>query len=104
MSIEVLVLGAMLRLARARKEANLGEITLRVGSSRGAVRAALRRLDARGLVERRLSGTATATATATAAGLPPRLTFEGFAVAVALLPARPSRVVRAVAGAAKRAA
>ena len=91
MSIEVLVLGAMLRLARARKEAELGAITLRVGSSEVAVRAALRRLDARGLVERRLSRAA-----------PPRLTFEGFAVAVALLPARPSRAVRTVAS--KRAA
>lgn len=81
MSIEVMVLGAMLRLARARREADLGALALRVGSSEGEVRAALRRLDARGLVERRLS-------------LPPRLTFEGFAVAVALLPARPSRMPR----------
>lgn len=81
MSIEVTVLGAMLRLARARREADVAALALRVGSSGGDVRAALRRLDARGLVERRLSA-------------PPRLTFEGFAVAVALLPAKPVRVVR----------
>jgi hypothetical protein len=81
MSIEVKVLGAMLRLARARREADVGALSLRVGSSEGEVRAALRRLDARGLIERRLT-------------LAPRLTFEGFAVAVALLPARPARLPR----------
>jgi DNA-binding Lrp family transcriptional regulator len=81
MSIEVKVLGAMLRLARARREGDVGALSLRVGASEGEVRAALRRLDARGLVERRLT-------------LSPRLTFEGFAVAVALLPAKPVRQPR----------
>ncbi len=76
MSIDIMILRAMLRLARRRKAADEGEVAVRVGGAPGSVRAALRRLDARGLVERRPSG-------------PPRLTMAGFAVAVALLPERP---------------
>lgn len=78
MSIDIMILRAMLRLARRRKAADEGEVAVRVGGSAGQVRAALRRLDARGLVERRLTS-------------PPRLTMAGFAVAVALLPAQPAR-------------
>lgn len=78
MSIDIMVLRAMLRLARRRKAADEGEVAVRVGGSPGSVRAALRRLDAGGLVERRLSE-------------PPRLTMAGFAVAVALLPERPAQ-------------
>jgi DNA-binding Lrp family transcriptional regulator len=75
MNDEVMVLGAMLRLARRREAAEPSALALRVSASEADVRAALRRLEARGLVERRLC-------------LPPRLTMEGFAVAVALRPAR----------------
>lgn len=81
MSIDIMVLRAMLRLARRRKAADEGEVALRVGGSRASVRAAFRRLDAGGLVERRLTQ-------------PPRLTMAGFAVAVALLPERPARAVK----------
>jgi Mn-dependent DtxR family transcriptional regulator len=81
MSIDVMVLGAMLRLARRRKAADMGAVALRVGASQAAVRASLRRLDGSGLVERRLSE-------------PPRLTMEGLAVAVALLPQRGTRTGR----------
>jgi len=95
MSIEVIVLGAMLRLARRRKAADPSALALRVGVSDAAVRTALRRLDGQGLVERRLSH-------------PPRLTMEGFALAVALLPrsrsGRATIVSVARAGRAARAA
>jgi hypothetical protein len=84
MSIDAMVLGAMLRLARRRKAADVEAVALRVGAPASAVRASMRRLDIGGLVERRLSG-------------PPRLTMAGFAVAVALLPARPKRASRASA-------
>jgi len=79
MSSENTVLRAMLRLARRREAAGDEALAVRVGASPGEVRAALRRLDAAGLVERR-------------DGRPPRLTLSGFAVAVGLLrtPAHPS--------------
>src|SRR5579859_7687387 len=48
---DAMVLRAMLRLARRRVGANDGEIAVRVGRPPSAVRAALRRLDQRGLVE-----------------------------------------------------
>jgi DNA-binding IclR family transcriptional regulator len=80
MSIDTMVLGAMLRLARRRKAADVGEVAVRAGCSPAGVRASLRRLDSRGLVERRLSQ-------------PPRLTLAGLAVAVACLPRRPVRAV-----------
>jgi DNA-binding FadR family transcriptional regulator len=81
MSIEVAVLGAMLRVARRCEGADEDALALRVGGSRGSVRAALRRLDAEGLVERR-------------SDRPPRLTMAGFAVAVGLLPAAAKPKVR----------
>jgi DNA-binding Lrp family transcriptional regulator len=66
------VLRALLRLARRRLAADIEAIVLRVGASPAAVRAALRRLDAQGLLER---------------GPTIRLTMAGLALAVALLPA-----------------
>jgi Mn-dependent DtxR family transcriptional regulator len=81
MSIDIMILRAMLRLARRRKAADEGEVAVRVGGAPGSVRAALRRLDARGLVERR-------------PGEPPRLTMAGFAVAVALLPEQPVQAIK----------
>jgi|HubBroStandDraft_6_1064221.scaffolds.fasta_scaffold562087_1 Mn-dependent DtxR family transcriptional regulator len=94
MSIEVMVLGAMLRLARRRRATDssvVAAVALRVGAPESAVREALRRLDRRGLVERRLSG-------------PPRLTMEGFAVAVALLPQRSPQLTLAARTGSARAA
>jgi Mn-dependent DtxR family transcriptional regulator len=70
---DVMVLRAMLRLARRRQEAEDGQIAVRVSRPPSAVRAAARRLEQRGLVDRR--GTSAA-----------RLTMAGFALAVALLP------------------
>ncbi|HEX4448160.1 MAG TPA: hypothetical protein VH044_15535 [Polyangiaceae bacterium] len=72
-AIEAQVLRAMLRLARRRQTADDGEIAVRVGSPPHAVRGALRRLDASGLVERQDEGAV-------------RLTMAGFALAVAALP------------------
>jgi Mn-dependent DtxR family transcriptional regulator len=85
MSIEAMILRAMLRLARRRQAADGEALTARVSGSEAQVRAALRRLDAAGLVERR-------------GDHPPRLTMAGLAVALGLLaapraarPARPGR-------------
>ncbi len=82
MSIDAMVLRAMLRLARRREEAAEEAIAVRVGGSSGQIRASLRRLAAGGLVERRSQQG-------------PRLTMEGLAVAVALLPAQRTRSARA---------
>jgi Mn-dependent DtxR family transcriptional regulator len=85
MSIDTTVLRAMLRLSRRREAADEDALTVRSGESSVSVRAALRRLEAQGLVEQRPP-------------LPPRLTLLGLAIAVALLPgtARPkSRARRA---------
>ena len=73
MSIDAMVLRAMLRLARRREAAEEDAIAVRVGGSQGKVRASLRRLEADGLVERRVRQA-------------PRLTMAGLAIAVALLP------------------
>jgi Mn-dependent DtxR family transcriptional regulator len=73
MNFDAMVLRAMLRLARRRQDAGEAEIALRVGEGPHAVRAALRRLDGQGLVERRPQG-------------PPRLTMGGLTLALALLP------------------
>jgi predicted transcriptional regulator len=73
MNDDTLVLGAMLRLARRRTEANVNELYERVGMEEGRIRASLARLDAAGLVERRTTDA--------------RLTMSGFAAAVALCPA-----------------
>jgi Mn-dependent DtxR family transcriptional regulator len=81
MSIDAMVLRAMLRLARRREAAIEEQITLRVGGTRGEVRASLRRLEAEGLIERQ-----------TAQGC--RLTMSGLAVSVALLPTAGARTAR----------
>jgi DNA-binding Lrp family transcriptional regulator len=83
---DVMVLRAMLRLARRRQAANDGEIAVRVSRPPSAVRGALRRLAELGLVERRVGDLSPT----------PRLTMSGFALAVALLPgaARPSTASR----------
>lgn len=73
MRIDTTVLRAMLRLSRRREAADEDALTVRSGEARSAVRGALRRLEASGLVERRLH-------------LAPRLTLQGLALAVALLP------------------
>jgi Mn-dependent DtxR family transcriptional regulator len=75
MSIDTLILRAMLRLSRRREAAEEESLVLRAAASRAAVRDSLRRLEALGLVERRVDRA-------------PRLTMEGLAAAVALLPAR----------------
>ena len=75
MSIETEVLRAMLRVARRCEAADEESLAVRVGGSKAEVRAALRRLDAQGLVERRGERAA-------------RLTMAGLAVAVAQLPAQ----------------
>ena len=64
------ILGAMLRLARKRESARIDALVDRVGGTRAEMRAALRLLEGQGLVERAESETA-------------RLTFVGFAIAVA---------------------
>jgi Mn-dependent DtxR family transcriptional regulator len=91
MSFDAMVLRAMLRLARRREAADEEALALRVGSTRGAVRAAVRRLGAGGLVQRRAGGS-------------PSLTMAGLAVAIALLPAKAPRVQRATARSSSRAA
>jgi Mn-dependent DtxR family transcriptional regulator len=92
MSIEAAVLRAMLRVARRCEQADDEALAVRVGGEAGSVRAALRRLDAAGLVERR-------------SGRAPRLTMAGLAVAVGLLPQSKSRQPRArPAGRSSRAA
>ena len=73
MNVDTQVLRAMLRLARRCEDADEEAIALRIGGSGASVRAALRRLDALGVVERR-------------GERPPRLTMAGLALAVALLP------------------
>jgi len=77
MTFDANVLRAMLRLARQRKAAEVDAVCLRVRGGERDVRQAMRRLRASGLVETRF-------------GDPPRLTLEGLAVAVALLPSRRS--------------
>jgi hypothetical protein len=64
------ILGAMLRLARKREAARIDALVDRVGGTRAEMRAALRGLEGQGLVERVEEETA-------------RLTFVGFAIAVA---------------------
>jgi len=84
MSIEATVLRAMLRVARRREAADEEALTLRVGASHAEVRAAIRRLDGEGLVERRTGESL------------PRLTMSGLALAVALLPVATVRAKRSV--------
>jgi Mn-dependent DtxR family transcriptional regulator len=80
MNDDSLVLGAMLRLARRRVEADVNELYERVGVDHARIRASLGRLDAAGLVERRAIGA--------------RLTMSGLATAVALRPGRARGVAR----------
>jgi len=80
MTFDIRVLRVMLRLARRREAADADAVAMRVGAPAPAVRAAMRRLDAGGLVERR-------------AIQPPRLTLAGFALAVGILPGKASRAV-----------
>jgi hypothetical protein len=70
MSYDLQLLGAMLRLARRRETADIESLQVRVSGSRVDVRASLRRLEAANLVERLSDERA-------------RLTFAGFAIAVA---------------------
>ncbi len=82
MSFDGKVLRAMLRLARRRQAAEDGDVAVRVGATPSQVRASMRRLRAAGWVEMYDGRTA-------------RLTLEGFAVAVALLPPAPAARRRA---------
>ena len=92
MQDELLVLNAILRLARRRVPATLREVDARVGGPARRVRAALARLVSLGLVQRTASAI-------------PQLTMEGFALAVALARSPRSRTRRtAVARPATRAA
>lgn len=83
------VLGVMLRLARRRIEANAEELLVRVGFDPPRLRISLGRLDAAGLVERRVSGA--------------KLTMAGFAVALAIRPNR-ALLARPAPGAGRHAA
>jgi Mn-dependent DtxR family transcriptional regulator len=80
MNTDAMVLRALLRLARRRLPADDEAIVVRVGAAPGAVRAAIRRLDAQGLVERRPTA---------------RLTMAGLAVAIAMLPGQGAAPARA---------
>jgi Mn-dependent DtxR family transcriptional regulator len=83
MSTDASILRALLRLSRRREAADVDALVLRSGESAAGVRAALRRLEKLGLVEQRL-------------GHGPRLTMQGLATAVALLPPAPAK--KAAAG------
>ncbi|MGH7271309.1 MAG: hypothetical protein ACREJ3_12850 [Polyangiaceae bacterium] len=74
MSIDAMVLRAMLRLARRRQPANQEAISLRVGSDPCLVQESIRRLAEQGLLDLR-GGERWM-----------RLTMPGFALALALLP------------------
>jgi len=81
MSNDKTVLRAMLRLSRRCEAADEEALTVRSGATRATVRDSLRRLEAQGLIERRTERA-------------PRLTMEGLAVAVALLPPSPAKTSR----------
>ncbi len=87
MTHDLQVLGAMLRLARRREAADADALLSRTCGSRADLRASLRRLESAKLVERRSDTRA-------------RLTFAGFALAVALC----GRQVQATRQLARRAA
>jgi Mn-dependent DtxR family transcriptional regulator len=89
MNSDAMVLRAMLRLARRREAAEDRKIAIRVGKSAASVRASLRRLDAQGLVESRAPDGA-------------RLTMEGLALALAMLP-RPALPASAALGSTRAA-
>jgi len=76
----------MLRLARRREAATEDEVALRIGGAKSQIRMSMRELASAGFIELR-------------PGRPARLTMEGLARAVALLPGHRShsgpRVLRA---------
>jgi hypothetical protein len=74
MNFDGKVLRALLRLARRRQAASWEAVAIRAGATARDVRVAARRLRAAGLVEIRPDAL--------------RLTMAGFAVAVAMLPAK----------------
>lgn len=74
MNFDGKVLRAMLRLARRRQAASYEAIAVRAGATLREVRVSARRLRSAGLVEIRWDAL--------------RLTMAGFAVAVAMLPAK----------------
>lgn len=74
MNFDGKVLRAMLRLARSRKVASIEAVAVRAGGTPREVRVSARRLRAAGLLEMGPEAL--------------RLTMPGFAVAVALLPAK----------------
>jgi DNA-binding IclR family transcriptional regulator len=76
MRFDVMILRAMLRLARRRQGAELGALQERVGGTRAQIRAGVRRLERAGLVFRDRSTESA------------RLTLEGFAVALATIAAK----------------
>jgi Mn-dependent DtxR family transcriptional regulator len=78
MAIDAKVLRAMWQLAQRRQAASLSAVAVRAGARAEAVRAALQRLDALGLID--LGGARTA-----------RLTMAGLAVAVTLTPRKRSQ-------------
>ena len=80
MNDQLLVLNALLRLARRRVPASFYELDARVGASAPRVRSALSGLAAAGLVQR-----------GGGPGIVARLTFEGFALAVAMAKTTASR-------------
>lgn len=89
MNHDAMILRAMLRLARRRQEGDEAAIALRAGGSGAQVRAAMRRLEARGLLVRSADRA--------------RLTMQGLAVAVAMLPAAGSARAAASSRASKAA-
>jgi DNA-binding transcriptional ArsR family regulator len=82
MNDEILVLGAILRLARRGREATVEELYERVGMDGGRIRSALVRLGSAGLVERRRTGA--------------RLTMAGLATSVAFRHGRAHLTARRV--------
>jgi Mn-dependent DtxR family transcriptional regulator len=82
MTLDEDILRIMLRLARRREPADTEALVARAGALPCAVRSAIRRLEARGWVER-------------PAHRAPRLSLTGFAIAVAMLPSKAHGGVRA---------
>jgi hypothetical protein len=78
MNKDARVLGVLLRLARRRQPAYDDEVLARICATAGEMRSSLRRLRRAELVQISRRGL-------------PQLTLAGFAMAVALLPARPRR-------------
>jgi predicted transcriptional regulator len=90
MTFDADVLRAMLRLARRREAADDEPLAIRVGAPVTRVRSALRRLQSSGLVDLQEARA-------------PRLTMQGFAVAIALISARATPAKRGVSRAPRAA-